>query len=105
MRLRPRCYGVRFLGSGKPNHWVVFNALELRADAERVHLADFLTRLRALAKAEGTALVPFILAGVADVPDADRFFQPDRIHPTAEAQPRMLDNVWPALRPLLRAPG
>jgi acyl-CoA thioesterase-1 len=29
------------------------------------------------------------------------FFQPDRIHPTVEAQPRMLDNVWPALRPLV----
>ena len=30
-------------------------------------------------------------------------FQADRIHPTAEAQPRMLDNVWPVLRPLLGA--
>ena len=30
-------------------------------------------------------------------------FQADRIHPTAEAQPRILDNVWPVLRPLLGA--
>ena len=28
-------------------------------------------------------------------------FQPDRIHPTAAAQPLLLDNVWPALLPLL----
>ena len=28
-------------------------------------------------------------------------FQPDRIHPTAAAQPQLLDNVWPALQPLL----
>jgi acyl-CoA thioesterase-1 len=55
-----------------------------------------------VARQEGTALVPFFLAGVADVPQADELFQADRIHPKAEAQPRMLDNVWPVLRPLLR---
>jgi acyl-CoA thioesterase-1 len=27
--------------------------------------------------------------------------QADGIHPTAAAQPRILDNVWPALQPLL----
>ena len=55
-----------------------------------------------VAKAEGAALVPFLLAGVADGADADAMFQPDRIHPKAEAHPRMLANVWPVLRPLLR---
>ncbi len=55
-----------------------------------------------VARSEGAALVPFLLAGVADGPNADDLFQADRIHPKAEAQPRMLDNVWPALRPLLR---
>jgi len=29
-------------------------------------------------------------------------FQPDGIHPTAEAQPEILERVWPALRPLLK---
>ena len=56
----------------------------------------------AVAKAEKTALVPFFLAGVADVPQADDLFQADRIHPKAEAHPRLLANVWPALRPLLK---
>jgi acyl-CoA thioesterase-1 len=55
-----------------------------------------------VARQEGTALVPFFLAGVADGPQAEELFQADRIHPKAEAQPRMLDNVWPVLRPLLR---
>jgi hypothetical protein len=45
--------------------------------------------------------VPFLLEGMAD--DLDKF-QPDRIHPTAAAQPILLDNVWKALRPLLKAP-
>ena len=34
---------------------------------------------------------------------ATSMFQPDRIHPTAAAQPKLLDNVWPALQPLLGA--
>lgn len=55
-----------------------------------------------VAREEKTALVPFFLAGLADGPEAERWFQSDRIHPTAQAQPRMLDNVWPGLEPLLR---
>jgi acyl-CoA thioesterase-1 len=63
---------------------------------------DFTALFAAVAQAEGAALVPFLLAGVADVPNADALFQPDRIHPKAEAHPRMLANVWPVLKPLLR---
>ena len=55
-----------------------------------------------VAHSEGAALVPFILAGVADGPDAEAMFQPDRIHPKAEAHPRILDNIWPVLKPLLK---
>ncbi|MBX3602627.1 MAG: arylesterase [Rubrivivax sp.] len=62
----------------------------------------FFKLFETVARAEGAALVPFLLAGVADGPDAEAMFQPDRIHPKAEAHPRMLDNVWPTLRPLLR---
>jgi acyl-CoA thioesterase-1 len=47
------------------------------------------------------AVAPFLLKGVADRPDAMRFFQSDRIHPTEAAQARMLDNVWPELKKLL----
>ena len=56
----------------------------------------------AVAKEHQTALVPFLLKGVADAANATALFQPDRIHPRAEAQPRMLDNVWPVLHKLLR---
>jgi acyl-CoA thioesterase-1 len=43
-------------------------------------------------------LVPFVLEGVGGVP---ALMQADGIHPTAEAQPVLLENVWPALKPLL----
>jgi acyl-CoA thioesterase I len=55
-----------------------------------------------VAHSEGTALVPFMLKGVADGPEADRMFQADRIHPIASAHPIILDNVWPVLEPLLK---
>ena len=53
----------------------------------------------ALAKKHKIAHVPFLLAGVAEKRD---FFQADQLHPTAAAQPLILDNVWPTLEPLLR---
>ena len=51
-----------------------------------------------LAEGENIASVPFFLKGVAETRD---LMQPDGIHPSAEAQPVILDNVWPALEPLL----
>ena len=55
-----------------------------------------------VARERKAALVPFLLQGVADAPNPTALFQPDRIHPNAQAQPRMLDNVWPELRKLLK---
>lgn len=51
-----------------------------------------------LARSTETALVPFLLDGIAENP---AMFQPDGIHPNEAAQPRLLDNVWPALNRLL----
>ncbi len=45
-------------------------------------------------------LVPKLLAGVGEHPE---LMQADGIHPNARAQPRLLDNVWPELSPLLGA--
>lgn len=55
-----------------------------------------------IAKAEKVALVPFFLKGVADVNDAVGNFQADRIHPNEQSQARMLANVWPELKKLLK---
>jgi acyl-CoA thioesterase-1 len=63
---------------------------------------DFAALFGSVARAEDVALVPFLLKGVADGADAASLFQPDRIHPNAQAQPLILDNVWPVLRPLLK---
>ena len=58
----------------------------------------FQATLRGVADAGQVPLVPDLLAGVAE---DWRLMQADGLHPTAEAQPRILDNVWPGLEPLL----
>ena len=64
----------------------------------RAYTEGFEANYRAVAKAEGVALLPFLLEPVA----ADRDnFQQDNLHPTAEVQPQLLDHVWKALEPLL----
>ncbi len=59
---------------------------------------DFHAIYERLAKELNVPLVPFLLAGLADKPE---LFQADQIHPTQQAQPLLLDNVWPTLTPLL----
>ena len=63
---------------------------------------DFSDLFAAAARAEGTALVPFLLAGVADALNAEQLFQSDRIHPSAQAHPTMLANVWAQMAHWLR---
>ncbi|WP_229755534.1 arylesterase [Vreelandella lutescens] len=51
-----------------------------------------------LAEEYDLSLVPFLLE---DIALNQQLMQSDGIHPTAEAQPIILDNVWPALEPML----
>ncbi len=53
-----------------------------------------------LARSKRTALVPFLLEGVALDPT---LMQDDGLHPLAAGEPRVLDNVWRGLAPLLKA--
>jgi len=55
-----------------------------------------------VAKTTKAALVPFLLKGVADVPNATALFQADRIHPKEEAHPTILNTMWPPIKNLLR---
>lgn len=54
-----------------------------------------------LSKDLGVPLVPFLLAGIENKPE---LFQADQMHPAQQAQGILLDNVWPALKPLLGKP-
>jgi acyl-CoA thioesterase-1 len=81
---------------------VLIVGMQVPPNYGRKYSEDFFALFASVAKSAGAALVPFLLEGVANAPNAEALFQADRIHPMAEAHPRMLDNVWPVLRPLLK---
>ncbi|WP_436026774.1 arylesterase [Rhizobacter sp. LjRoot28] len=81
---------------------VVMVGMQMPPNYGRKYAEEFEAVFATVARQEQAVLVPFLLKGVADVPNAEALFQPDRIHPREEAHPRMLANVWPALKPLLR---
>lgn len=81
---------------------VLVLGMQMPPNYGRAYAESFAGLYEEVTKAQRAALVPFFLRGVADAPDPTALFQADRIHPSAAAQPIMLDNVWPALRALLR---
>ena len=81
---------------------VMVIGMQLPPNYGRVYGERFASLFAEVAHAEGTALVPFMLKGVADGLEADAMFQADRIHPVASAHPIILGNVWPVLEPLLK---
>jgi acyl-CoA thioesterase-1 len=81
---------------------VLLLGMQMPPNYGRDYSERFTAMFAEVAKANKAALVPFLLKGIADTSDSLRLFQPDRIHPTAEAHPQMLDNVWPELQKLLK---
>jgi acyl-CoA thioesterase-1 len=80
---------------------VLLLGVKLPANYGKAYGDKFHRIYRDLADAEQVPLVPFFLEGVAETLD---LMQPDGIHPAAAAQPRILDNVWSELGPMLRQP-
>lgn len=63
-----------------------------------VYSEGFITIYHELAKKHRAALLPFLLDGIAD---RREWFQADNLHPTAAAQPMIMEHVWIKLKPLL----
>jgi acyl-CoA thioesterase-1 len=81
---------------------VLICGIQVPPNYGQTYSRQFAALFAEVASAEKAALVPFLLAGVADRADYPRWFQPDQIHPVAQAHPIILNNVWPALQVLLR---
>jgi acyl-CoA thioesterase I len=60
---------------------------------------QFRESFSAIARDKKIPVVPFLLDDIALSPN---LMQDDDIHPNALGQPKLLENVWPALQPLLR---
>ncbi len=78
---------------------VVLIGMRLPPNYGEQYTENFHGIYRDLATRHHLPLVPFLLEGVALNP---QLMQPDSLHPTAAAQPQLLDTVWQTLGPLLR---
>lgn len=63
------------------------------------YAAEFAQSYQTIARNKKVPLLDFLLEPIAA---EQRFFLPDNLHPTAEAQPLILNHLWPPLRSLLK---
>ena len=78
---------------------VLLAGMEAPPNFGEVYTAAFRNVFHQLAREHDVALVPFLLEGVAGVPDLN---QSDGIHPNAEGAARVAEHVWPAVEPLVQ---
>ena len=83
----------------KANAKLVLAGMQLPPNYGPAYANGFSAVFVELGKHKGVTLLPFFLDGVAL--DAT-LMQADDLHPNELGQPRLLNNVWSALRPLLR---
>lgn len=76
----------------------VIAGMEMLPNYGPLYTEAFSAVFREVAEEVDAPLVPFLLDGVATV---EGLMQDDGVHPTADAQPRVLDNIWGVLEPLL----
>lgn len=77
---------------------VLLVGMQIPPNLGPAYTSDFKAMYPQLAAQHNVPLVPFLLDNVAD---RSELMQADGAHPTATAQPQLLDNVWPHLEPLL----
>jgi len=80
------------------NAKVVLVGMQIPPNYGPDYSAKFAVMFANVSKKHRTGLVPFFLKGIADAPDAAKWFQNDHIHPREEAHPRMLSNVLPEIK-------
>ena len=77
---------------------VIIAGIRLPPNYGPVYVNQFEQLYPELARKYNAILAPFFMEGVAANPE---LMQADGIHPTAAAQPVLLDNIWPHLKLLL----
>ena len=78
---------------------VVLSGIRIPPNYGPQYTETFYAVYERLAEEQRVPWVPFLLEGIAL---RDELFQDDGIHPDLQAQPMLLDNVWPVLQPLLK---
>jgi len=79
---------------------VILTGIQIPPNYGPRYTAPFFATYAALAEEKSLPLVPFLIEGIPEQPE---LMQNDGIHPRAEAQSMILDNVWPILEPQLES--
>lgn len=77
---------------------IILSEIRIPPNYGRTYTEKFNGLFHELAEQDGVTLLPFLLQDIALEPG---MMLPDGIHPTAAAQPVILDVVWEELEPLL----
>ncbi len=83
-----------------PNAKVVLAGMQAPPNMGSTYEDSFKSIYPQLAKSNGVDLIPFLLEGVAGDPSLNL---PDGIHPSAEGQKIVAENVWRVMEPMLRS--
>jgi acyl-CoA thioesterase-1 len=81
------------------NARVLLVGMRMPPNYGRAYTESFFNMFKKIAQETRSPLVPFMLEGVAEKP---ALFQADRLHPTSNAQPIILNNIWPHLAALVK---
>jgi acyl-CoA thioesterase-1 len=77
---------------------VLLSGIQIPPNYGPRYTGPFYAQYTELAEQYGLPLIPFLLDGIAENAE---LMQDDGIHPTAEAQPLIVEIVWPVLNPLM----
>ena len=86
--------------AGKSGAKVMLVGMRIPPNYGRDYSDNFYAMYGTLSRELKAPLVPFMLDGVAEKTE---MFQPDRLHPVAEAHPTILNNIWPVLEKSIKA--
>lgn len=81
-----------------PQTRIVIAGMQMPPNMGAEYMAAFAKVFPDLAKTNNAALIPFLLEGVGGKPELNL---PDLIHPTAEGQKIVAENVWKVLKPIV----
>jgi acyl-CoA thioesterase-1 len=81
-----------------PDTKIVLVGMEIPPNMGEAYTSEFRNLFPELAKKNNLTLVPFLLQNVGGIKELN---QPDGIHPTAEGQKILANNVWEVLKPVL----
>lgn len=82
-----------------PNITILIAGMQMPTNMGPDFVEQFKGVFPKVAKEQSVGLIPFLIEGVGGDPKLN---QADQIHPTAEGQQRVAENVWKVLQPALK---